>query len=99
MELVNDTVITLRDENDHEVEFDLLLVFDHDGKRYAAMMPLQPVEGIGENEIVILEVKHRGQDEYFDPIESPVLLDEVFREFEDLYEEKMDVEEDEDLSD
>ena len=99
MELTNDTVITLTDESGCSVEFDLLLVFDHDGKKYAAMMPLQEVEGIGENEIVILEVKHRGGEEIFDPIESPVLLDEVFGVFEDLYEEKMDREEEEDGSD
>ena len=99
MELKKDTVITLTDENGHPVEFDLLLVFDHEGKRYAAMMPLQPVEGIGEDEIVILEVRHNGTEEEFVPIESPVMLEEVFREFEDLYEDQLDSEEESELTD
>ena len=92
-DLKSDTIITLTGENGEPVDFDLLLVFDHEGKKYAAMMPLGSIEGVGEDEVVILEVKHHGQEEIFDPIESPVLLSEIFDEFQRLYEEKLDREE------
>ncbi len=99
MELKKDTIITLTDENGRPVEFDLLMVFDHDGKKYSAMMPLDQVEGVGEDEIVIFEIRRNGLEEIFAPVESPVMLEEVFREFEELYEDQLDKEEEGNLTD
>ena len=47
-----DTLVTLIDEdNGREVDFDLLLTFSYEGKRYAALQPLDDVEGVAEDEI------------------------------------------------
>ena len=44
-----DTIVTLIDEeNGQPVDFDLLLTFSYEGKRYAALQPLDEVEGVGE---------------------------------------------------
>ena len=82
-----DSIITLVDENGAEVRFDLLLSFDYEGKRYIALLPLDEVENVGEDEVVLLEVFQENGGEYYRSIENPILLDEVFQEFIDLFEE------------
>jgi len=86
------TIITLLDENNNEVEFDLLLTFDYEDRRYAAMIPLDEVENIAEDEVLILEVTEDGQN--FRAPDNAVLLDEVFAEFLARFEELVDEEED-----
>ena len=52
-----DTIVTLIDEeNGQPVDFDLLLTFSYEGKRYAALQPLDEVAGIEDDEIVLLEI-------------------------------------------
>ncbi|MDO4573345.1 MAG: DUF1292 domain-containing protein, partial [Clostridia bacterium] len=50
------SIITLLEENGAEVRFDLLLAFDYEGRRYIALLPVDPVENVGEDEVVLLEV-------------------------------------------
>lgn len=84
-----DTIITLiDDENGQEVDFDLLLTFDYEGKRYVALQPLSEVEGVGEDEVVLLEVVKGSDGEAFKSIENEILLDEVFHEFQELFDEE-----------
>lgn len=84
-----DTIITLiDDENGQEVDFDLLLTFDYEGKRYVALQPLEEVEGVEEDEVVLLEVVKTAEGEAFKSIENEILLDEVFREFQELFDEE-----------
>lgn len=82
-----DNIITLIDENGAEVRFDLLLAFDYEGKRYAALLPLDQVEGVGEDEVVLLEAFEQDGEEQYRGIESPILLEEVFNEFLELFDE------------
>ena len=89
MEEMQDTVITLLDEQERAVPFDLLMTFDYEGKRYAAMLPLEPVEGVGEDEVVLLEIVREKDGQIYRPIENPILLDEVFDEFQELFEEQI----------
>ena len=80
-------IITLLDPDGKECEFDVLLSFDYEGKRYVALMPVEPVEGIGEDEVLLLSARTEKGETIFDPIENPVLLDEVFHEFEELFDQ------------
>lgn len=89
MEEMQDTVITLLDEQERPVQFDLLMTFDYEGKRYAAMLPVDPVEGVGDDEVVLLEIVRQKDGELYRPIENPILLDEVFNEFQELFEEEI----------
>lgn len=84
-----DTIITLiDDENGQEVDFDLLMTFDYEGKRYVALEPLEEVDGVEEGEVVLLEVAKTPEGEAFKSIENEILLDEVFREFQELFDEE-----------
>lgn len=89
------TIVTLLDENGKEVQFDLVMTFDYEGKRYAALLPMDDVDGVADDEVVLLEIVREGGDETYQAIENPVLLDEVFNEFNELFDETFDDEEDE----
>ena len=88
----NNTIITLIDEAGKEVDFDLLLTFGYEGKRYAAMIPLDEVESVAEDEVVILEIIKEGNGENYRTLENKILLNEVFEEFLARFEELMDEE-------
>ena len=89
-----DTIVTLIDEeNDQEVDFDLLLTFAYEGRRYAALQPIEEVEGVADDEIVLLEIVKENGEETYRSIENEILLDEVFKEFQDLFDELEDGEE------
>jgi len=95
MEEITNSVVSLIDENGLEAEFDVLMAFDYEGKRYVALLPMDSVEGIEEDEVLMLEIVRENGEETYRGIENPVLLDEVFEEFIDLFEEQFD-EDDED---
>ena len=55
------TVIELVDEAGNTVKFDLVMTFDYEGKRYAALLPIDDVENVEDDEVVLLEVvKEKG---------------------------------------
>ena len=90
------TIIELVDESGTTVKFDLVMTFDYEGKRYAALLPVDAVEGVGEDEVVLLEVVKDKSGENYVSIDNPILLDEVFNEFIELFDEMADGTEDED---
>ena len=89
------TLVTLIDENGKEVEFDLVATFDYEKKRYAALIPIDEVENVDEDEVVILEVVKDAAGERYLPIENDILLDEVFNEFLEILDEMADGDEEE----
>jgi uncharacterized protein YrzB (UPF0473 family) len=84
------TLVTLIDENGKEVEFDLVAIFDYEKQRYAALIPLDDVDTVNEDEIVILEIVKTADGEIYRPIENDILLDEVFNEFLEILDEMAD---------
>lgn len=84
-----ENIITLYDDNGKPTEFDVLMTFDYEGKHYIALLPMEPVEGVGEDEVILLETRKENGEELFLSIDNPVLLDEVFAEFEELFEEQI----------
>ena len=89
-----DTIVTLIDEdNGRPVDFDLLLTFAYDGRRYAVLQPLDVVEGAQDDEIFLLETVKENGEETYRTIDNEILLDEVFREFQDLFDEEDEEEE------
>ena len=90
------TVIELVDENGAVVKFDLVMTFDYEGKRYAALLPIDEVADVGEDEVVLLEIIKDKTGENFVSIDNPVLLDEVFNEFIELFDEMADGDDEDD---
>lgn len=79
--------VTLLDENGKEVRFDHLLTFFHEGEKYIALLPLDEVENVDEDEVVLLHVVTKNGEDVYETIENEVLLDEVFDTFMELFEE------------
>lgn len=90
------TIIELIDENGAPVKFDLVMTFDYEGKRYAALLPIDEVADVGEDEVVLLEIIKDKTGENFVSIDNPVLLDEVFNEFIELFDEMADGDDEDD---
>jgi len=88
----NNMIVTLIDEDGNEVDFDLLLTFDYEGKRYAALIPLDEVENVAEDEVVILEIVKDETGESYRSLDNEILLDEVFEEFLTQFEELTEAE-------
>ena len=91
-----DLLVTLiDDETGDEVDFDLLLTFAYEGKRYAALEPVTTARNVEEGEVVLLEIVKENGAETYRSIDNEILLDEVFREFQELFDEEDGEEEDE----
>lgn len=88
-------IVELVDESGKTVAFDLVMTFDYEGKRYAALLPVDQVENVDDDEVVLLEIVKDKNGENYVTIENPILLDEVFQEFLDLFDEMIDEDEDE----
>lgn len=84
--------VTLLDENGKEVRFDHLLTFFHEGEKYIALMPLDRVENVADDEVILLHVVQKNNEDVYETIENEVLLDEVFDTFLGLFDEKLDEE-------
>lgn len=80
--------VTLLDENQKEVQFDHLMTFEHEEKHYIALMPLDEVDGIADDEVLILEVVSQDGEDAYIPVENEVLLEEVFDTFMELMDEE-----------
>ena len=90
------TIIELVDETGTIVKFDLVMTFDYEGKRYAALLPIDSVDNVGDDEVVLLEVVKDKSGDNFISIDNPVLLDEVFNEFIELFDEMADGDDEDD---
>lgn len=83
-----DSIVTLIDDDTgKEVDFDLLLTFSYEGKRYAALEPISDVENVEDGEVVLLEIVKDNGEETYRSIDNEILLDEVFHEFQELFDE------------
>ena len=87
MEEDNGIITLIDDETGKEIDFDLVCTFDYEGKRYAAMFPIEQIEGVEEDEIVLLEIVKNGKNEAYRPIENDVYREEVFNEFLEIFDE------------
>ena len=94
-ELPYGEIITLTDDEGNDVEFDHLMTFRYLGELYIALLPLAEVEGVEEDEVMLMRASPEDEGHYL-PIENPVMLQEVFGVFQELFEEMLE-EEDDDL--
>ena len=82
------STVTLTDEEGRDVQFDHLLTFDYEGRRFIALLPMEEIEGVGEDEVLLLAIEkdENGKDVYVQ-LDNEVLLDEAFDRFLELMDE------------
>lgn len=78
-----DSVIELFDEEEKAVQFREIASIELDGKFYELLQPVEPLEGIGEDEAVIFEYTEdeSGEERNFTPLFDEQLLERVFNEY------------------
>lgn len=83
----NDNIV-LYDEEDNAVEFEQVAVIPMDDSVYVLLVPVDPMEGVGEDEAIVFVIE---EDEDNEPLLSIVMeddvVDAVFAEYEKLVEE------------
>lgn len=100
-------VVELVDENGRCAQFEHLMTLEHKGSDYIVLYPLDEIEGVDEDEVIIMRVESNGEEDTYFPVEDTGTLEEVFaifmETFEDYDEEEnfdgFDAEDDEDGED
>ena len=87
--------VILKDEKGNDCRFDHILTFIYDNDRYAALLPLDEIEGVNDDEVVFLKITRCDGEDFYETVTNDILLDELFDEFMRIIEE-LDDEEDED---
>lgn len=74
------TVITLYDDENNAIEFYEIASIEYNEKFYELLQPVEPVDGIGEDEAVIFEYEVDGEnsEKLFKPLFDEELLETVF---------------------
>ncbi|MBQ3180787.1 MAG: DUF1292 domain-containing protein [Firmicutes bacterium] len=83
-EFENENIITLLDDNDNPIDFEVIELLEINGKRYAFLLPLNEEETAEEDEAVIFRIDpEENGDEVFAYIED----DEEWQMVVDAYNE------------
>ena len=81
-DMEHDNIVELVDEEGNEVSFEHLMTIEYKGNSYVCLVPIEPMEDVAEDELVILRIEtdDEGNDAYA-TIESDEELDAVFEEY------------------
>lgn len=80
----DDEIITLKDDNGTPVDFYEVAVVEYQDELYALLQPVEPMEGVEEDEAVIFKIiegKNDGDEDTFEPVVDEKVLDAVFNEY------------------
>lgn len=78
----DDEVITLYDDNNNPVDFYEVACVEYEDNYYALMQPVEPIEGIGEDEAIIFRLEEQDDDtDLFLPVDDESVLEAVFNEY------------------
>ena len=79
---VEESILTLTDENGEDMEFEYLVCTEYQGKEYLVLMPVDEES----NEIVILEIQPVDEEnENYLAVEDEAILDAVYGIFKERY--------------
>ncbi len=94
------SIVELVDEDGKPVKFEHLMTLDFEGKQYVLLAPLDDIDGIGEDEVVILEIQDGAteEDDTYVGVEDEALLERIFERYLEIAEadeDELEQEEDE----
>lgn len=86
-DMEREDIVQLIDEEGNEVDFEHLMTFEHKGKTYICLVPVEPMEDVEEDELVMmrLETDENGQDIYV-TIDDEAELDDAFEAYLEIAE-------------
>lgn len=84
VEIFDDSnIVTLYDEEEKPIDFYEVACIELNDKYYGLMQPVEPMEGLAEDEAVIFEIQHTEgeEDDMFIPLFDEQVLEAVFNEY------------------
>ena len=87
MEVEQENIVQLVDDEGNEVEFEHLMTLEHNGNVYICLAPLEEMEDVAEDELVIMKIlqDEEGND-YYASITNEAELNEVFEKYLEIAE-------------
>lgn len=87
MEMENENTVHLFDEDGQEVIFEHLMSLEHNGRVYICLVPVEPMEDVEEDELVIMRIEtdEEGND-FYTTIEDEEELNSVFEKYLEIAE-------------
>lgn len=83
-----DNIITLKDEDGSDVEFEFLDLIEYDGTEYIVLLPVEESDEAGEVVILKLEGAENEDDESYVSVEDQDALNAVFKIFKDKFKDE-----------
>ena len=77
-----DGIVELVDEDGKNVRFEFLMMLEHEGGNYLLLTPAEEIDGVDEDEVVILKVDtdENGEDVYVS-IDDEKLMETLFEKY------------------
>lgn len=87
LNMMPEDIIELVDEDGNEVSFEHLMTLEHDGKAYICLAPVEPMEDVAEDELVIMRIEtdEEGND-FYATVDNEDELDAVFEKYLEIAE-------------
>ena len=84
----NNDAIILFNEKGEEIAFEQIALIPISAKTYAILKPIQPMEGLGENEGLVFSIETNEEGlEYLMLVTDEQVIDDVFKIYDELVEE------------
>jgi len=87
LDMQREDIIELIDEDGNEVSFEHLMTLEHDGKAYICLAPIEPMEDVAEDELVIMRIEtDEDGNDYYATVDTEEELDAVFEKYLEIAE-------------
>lgn len=87
LDMEREDIVELVDEDGQAVRFEHLMTLEHEGKPYICLVPIDEMEDVGEDELVILRIETDGDgNDVYATVEDEAELDAVFEKYLEIAE-------------
>lgn len=87
MDMERENIVELVDEDGQEIAFEHLMTLEHEGRAYICLVPVEPMDDVEEDELVIMRIEtdEEGND-FYATIDDEAELDAVFEKYLEIAE-------------
>jgi putative Holliday junction resolvase len=87
LDMQREDIIELIDEDGNEVSFEHLMTLEHKGKAYICLAPIEEMEDVAEDELVIMRIETDAEgNDYYATVDNEEELDAVFEKYLEIAE-------------
>ena len=87
LDMEQENIVELVDEDGNAVRFEHLMTLEHEGKSYICLVPVDPMEDVSEDELVIMRIETDDEDnDVYVTVDDEAELDAVFEKYLEIAE-------------